>query len=77
MMIPKMISFFHLILETFKIGFENIKNLFSCGLSSGPVSSVKYLNFWWIANHNFLESKHPKDNENLYYVLFPEVSRKL
>ena len=32
-------------LETFQTVFENIKNLFLCGLSSGPVWSVKYLNF--------------------------------
>ena len=33
-------------LETFKIVFENIKNLFSCGLSSGLFWSMKYQNFW-------------------------------
>ena len=31
----------------------------------------------WIASHTFLESKHTKNTENLNYVLFPEVSRKL
>ena len=37
--------------------------------------------FWektptWTAHHTFLESKHPKDIENLHYVLFPQVSQK-
>ena len=30
----------------------------------------------WTARNTFQESKHPKDTENLYYVLFPQVSRK-
>ena len=30
----------------------------------------------WTACHTFQESKHPKDTENLYYVLFPQVRRK-
>ena len=30
----------------------------------------------WTAHYTFLESKHPKDTENFYYGLFPQVSRK-
>ena len=57
------------------------QNPFTFGPPFGPFWSVKYLNFGQKSpiqstHHTFLESRHPENTKNPYYVLSSEWSQK-